>query len=175
VRTPLKLAGLAACLATGLLLATVVVGGVRAQDTTTTETTTIEQTTTETATETQTEPTTVERTTTIERTTTRKIFVPATTTGANSESSTPAWVWVLLGVLAVALVIVIVLLARRPSGGGGIPPAERRRRLDGAVASWTTQGWALESQTADSAVLQRGGERMLVSVDPAGQVGTRLI
>jgi hypothetical protein len=159
-----------------MLLATVVVGGVRAQDTTTTETTTIAQTTTETATETQTEPTTVERTTTIERTTTRKIFVPAgTTTGSSSESSTPAWVWVLLGVLAVALVIVIVLLARRPSGGGGIPPAERRRRLDSAVASWTTQGWALESQTADSAVLQRGGERMLVSVDPAGQVGTRPI
>jgi uncharacterized protein HemX len=175
VRTPLKLAGLCACLAAGLLLATVVVGGIHAQDITTTETTTVEQTTTETATETQTQPTTVERTTTIERTTTRKIFVPATTTGASSESSTPAWVWVLLGVLAVALVIVIVLLAQRPRGGGGIPPAERRRRLDGAVASWTVQGWALESQTADSAVLQRGGERMLVSVDPAGQVGTRPI
>jgi hypothetical protein len=82
-------------------------------------------------------------------------------------------VWVLLGILAVALVIVVVLLARRPSGGGGVPPVERRRRLDGAVASWTAQGWGLESQSTDSAVLQRGGERMIVSVDPAGQVTTR--
>jgi cytochrome bd-type quinol oxidase subunit 2 len=168
VRTPLKLAGIAACLAAGLLLATVVAGGVRAQDTTTT--TTIEETTTETTSE----PTTVLTTATVEHTTTRQIILPAATTTSSSSSSagdTPAWVWVLLGVLAVALVILIVLLARRP--GSGVAPAERRRRLDGAVASWTTQGWALESQSGDSAVLQRGGERMIVSVDPAGQVGTR--
>jgi hypothetical protein len=170
VRTPLKLAGIAACLAAGMLLATVVAGGVRAQDTTTT--TTIEETTTETTTETTSEPTTVLTTATVEHTTTRQIILPAaTTTSSSSTGDTPAWVWVLLGVLAVALVILIVLLARRP--GSGVAPAERRRRLDGAVASWTTQGWALESQSGDSAVLQRGGERMIVSVDQAGQVGTR--
>jgi hypothetical protein len=80
-------------------------------------------------------------------------------------------VWVLLAILAVVLVVLVVLLARR--GGGSVPAEERRRRLDGAVASWTMQGWALESQSADSAVLQRADERMILSVDPAGQVSTR--
>jgi hypothetical protein len=78
---------------------------------------------------------------------------------------------VLLAILALALVVVIVLLARR--GGSGVPPDERRRRLDGAIAGWTTQGWALESENVDSAVLQRAGERMILSVDSAGQVSTR--
>jgi hypothetical protein len=86
---------------------------------------------------------------------------------------------VLLTILAVALIVVIALLAFRGGGGGGggggsaVPAADRHRRLDGAVASWSTQGWALESQSADAAVLQRAGERMLVSIDPAGQVATR--
>jgi hypothetical protein len=78
---------------------------------------------------------------------------------------------VLLGLLALALVVVIVLLARRR--GGGVAIDERQRRLQAAVASWTDQGWAIESQTGDSAVLRRGGEVLLVSVDPAGQVTTR--
>jgi hypothetical protein len=83
-------------------------------------------------------------------------------------------VWVLLAILAVALIIVIAMLAFRGGGGSStVTPAERRRRLDGAVASWTMQGWALESQTADSAVLQRASERMLISVDPAGHVSTQ--
>jgi hypothetical protein len=80
-------------------------------------------------------------------------------------------VWVLIGVLAVALVILIVLLARRR--GDGISPDERRRRLDMTVGTWVAQGWALESQSADSAVLQRAGERMVVTVGPTGQVGTQ--
>jgi hypothetical protein len=80
-------------------------------------------------------------------------------------------VWVLLAILAVALVVVVVLLARR--GGGSVQPDERRRRLDGAVAGWTAQGWALESQGADSAVLQRADERMSITVDSAGQVSTK--
>jgi hypothetical protein len=79
---------------------------------------------------------------------------------------------VLLGMLAVALVIVIALLANRGGGGSGISAAERRRRLDSAVAGWTAQGWALESQSADSAVLQRATERMIVSVDAAGHLST---
>ncbi len=97
---------------------------------------------------------------------------PGTTTEASSSSSgTPAWVWVLLGILAVALVVLVVLLTRR--GGGTVPAEERRRRLDGAVASWAAQGWAVDSQTADSTVLRRDTELMLVSVDQAGHVSTR--
>ena len=86
--------------------------------------------------------------------------------------------WVLLAILAVALIILIVLLARRGGGSGGgadsaVSDAERRRRLDVAVAGWTAQGWALESQSADSAVLVRAAERMIVSVDATGHLSTQ--
>ena len=91
---------------------------------------------------------------------------------SNAENGTPAWVWVLLGILALGLVaLLVVLLTRR--GGEGISGEERRRRLDGAVASWIAQGWAVENQTADSAVLRRGGDLMFVTVDQAGHVSTR--
>jgi hypothetical protein len=85
-------------------------------------------------------------------------------------------VWVLIAILAVGLVVLIVLLARRGGGGAaaaGVPVDARRRQLDAAVGSWFAQGWAIESQTADSAVLRRGAEAMLVSVDEAGHVSTR--
>lgn len=173
MRKPLQFAGLVVCLAAGILLATAVVGSVRAATTT--------ETTTEPTTETTTEPTTVVTTATVQQTTTRKIILPSPTTTSSdtgSSSDTPTWVWVLLGILAVALVILIVLFARRgggaaPSSAGAFSPAQRHQRLDGAIASWTAQGWALESQSADAAVLQRGSERMLVSVDAAGQVSTQ--
>ena len=167
MRKPLRYVGLAACLCAGLLLATTVAGSVQAADTTTTETTT----------ETAAEPTTVITTATVEHTTTtRQIILPATTTSSSSESDeeTPTWVWVLLAILAIALVAAIALLASRHSGGeAGVSPNERRRRLDGAVASWAAQGWALESQSMDTAVLQRSGERMIVGVDAAGHISTR--
>lgn len=161
MRKPLQLAGLVACLVAGVLLATAVVGSVQAAGTTTTETAS--------------EPTTVFTTETVQQTTTRQIILPSPTTTSSSSSSseTPAWVWVLLAILAVALVIVIALLAHRGGRDSGVSAAERRRRLDGAVAGWTAQGWALESQSADSAVLQRMAERMLVSVDGAGHVSTQ--
>jgi hypothetical protein len=169
VRKSMQIAGFAACLVAGILLATALVGNVQAAGTTATETTT----------EPTTVPTTVVTTATVEQTTTRQIILPSPTTTSSSTSSseTPAWVWVLLAILAVALVIVIVLLANRGGGGSkegsAVLPAERRQRLDGAVASWTTQGWALESQSAHSAVLQRASERMVVSVDAAGHVSTQ--
>ena len=169
MRNPLRYAGLVACLSAGLLLATTVAGNVQAADTTTTETTT----------ETLTEPTTVVTTATVEHTTTRQIILPAPTTTSSSDSSssdgdTPDWVWVLLAILAIGLVAAIALLATRHGGGDtAVSPDERRRRLDGAVASWAAQGWALESQSADTAVLQRSSERMIVGVDSAGHVSTR--
>ena len=94
-----------------------------------------------------------------------------TTTSSSDENSTPDWAWVLIAILAVGLIALIVLLARR--GGGGVSVEERRHLLDAAVGSWATQGWAVESETADSAVLRRGNESMLVSVDRAGHVSTR--
>jgi hypothetical protein len=165
VSTAMKLSGLVVLFTAGALLAGAIAAGGRAA----------EQTTTTTTTETTTAPgSTVITTATVQQTTTRRVIVstPGTTTSASSSNNgTPAWAWVLLGILAVALVVLIVVLARR--GGGTVPAEERRQRLDGAVSTWAAQGWALESQSADSAVLRRGSELMLVSVDQAGQVSTR--
>src|SRR4051794_37373260 len=165
MQRPLRYVGLAGCLCAGLLLTTAVAGTVHAADTTTTESTT----------EAALDPTTVITTATVEQTTTRQIILPATTTSSSSSSDgdTPDWVWVLLAILAVGLVAAISLLASRHGGDATASPDERRRRLDGAVASWAAQGWALESQSADTALLQRAGERMIVGVDSAGHISTR--
>jgi hypothetical protein len=168
VRAPLKYTAVAAVFLAGLVLAAVVASGGFAQDVTTTET--------ETTVETTTEPgTTVVQTETVQQTTTHEVTVaPTTTTGEESSKDTPTWVWVLLAVLAIGLVAALVaLLAGRRGGGGGIPPEQRQRQLQGAVGSWVAQGWAVESQTADSAVLVRAGERMLLTVDAAGRVATQ--
>ena len=162
-----RLLGFAALFGAGLLLA----GGLTATgvaDITTTETqavtTTVEQTTTEPAT---TVLTTVEHTTT--ETT---IPTTGTTTASGSESSTPTWVWIVLGVLAAAVVGLAVALL---SGRGGISAEERQRRLDSAVGTWAAQGWAVVNQTADSATMSRGSEVMVVSVDDKGQVDARSV
>ena len=159
-----KLVGLVALFAAGLLLA----GGLAATgmaDVTTTETlpvtTTVEETTTAPAT---TVATTVEQTTTLAPTT-------ATTTSSSSSSSTPTWVWVVLGILAAGVIGLLVALFT--GGRGGISGEERQRRLDAAVASWATQGWALESQTPGSAILRRGPDLVVVSIDDHGQINTR--
>ena len=155
-----KLSALAALFAAGFVASAVIVSGGRAQIPTRTETTV----------ETTTLPGTTE---TVEQTTTRRVIVPTSTTESGSDvNDTPTWVWVLLGVLALGVVVLlVVVLSRR--GGGGVSGEERQRRLDGAIGSWVAQGWAVENQTADSAVLRRGGDLMLVSVDQAGQVGTK--
>ena len=160
VARALKVSGLAVVFAAGVLLS--IGAGAQTTETTTATTTTVETTTAP--------GTTV--VTTAEQTTTRRIVPTGITTSASSSSNeTPTWVWVLLGILAVAVIALVALLARR--GGGGVPAEERVRRLDAAVGSWTAQGWALESQSADSAVLLRGSERLLVSIDQAGRVTTQ--
>ena len=160
-----KLSALAALFAAGFLAAAVLVSGGRAQIVATRTETTVETMTT-------TAPGTTE---TVELTTTRKVILPTSTTeSASSDNDTPTWVWVLLGALALGVVLLlVVVLTRRGGGGGGVSVEERQRHLDGAVGSWVTQGWAVESQTADSAVLRRGGDLMLVSVDQAGHVSTK--
>jgi hypothetical protein len=157
-----KLAGLLALFAAGVLLASGVTA-VGAADVTTTETvsatTTIEETTTAPA---STVETTVEQTTTVAPTTTAE--------SSGSSSSTPTWVWIVLGILAAGVIGLLVALFTR---GGGISAEERQRRLDAAVATWTAQGWALESQTPGSTILRRGPELMVVSIDDHGQISTR--
>ena len=157
-----RLSGLGVLFVAGLFLAGAIAVGGRAQ-TTTTETT-VETTTA------PTENTTV----TVQQTTTRRVIVPTTTASEErSASTTPTWVWVLLGALALTAVALLVGLLTRRGGDRGVPGEERRRRLDGAVASWIAQGWALDNQTADSAVLRRGDEVLLVAIDEAGQISAR--
>jgi hypothetical protein len=128
-------------------------------------------TTTETIVETTTAPGVTE---TVQQTTTRPVILPTTTTSEErSASTTPTWVWVLLGAVALTAIGLLVGLLTRRGGQSGVPSEERRRRLDGAVASWIAQGWALDNQTADSAVLRRGEEVLLVAVDEAGHVSAR--
>lgn len=161
-----KLVGVAALFAAGLLLA----GGLAASgvaDITTTETVPVTTTLAETTTA---PPTTL--LTTVEQTTTRKVIVPTTgtTSSSSSTSATPTWVWVVLGILAAGVIGLIVALLTRH---GAISADERQRRLDAAVASWGVQGWALDSQTAGSAILRRGPELMVVSIDDKGQTNAR--
>ena len=159
-----KLVGLVALFAAGLLLA----GGLAATgvaDVTTTATlpvtTTVEETTTAPAT---TVATTVEQTTTVSTTS-------PTTTSSSSSSSTPTWVWIVLGILAAGIIGLLVALFT--GGRGGVSGEERQRRLDAAIASWGAQGWALDSQTPGSAILRRGPDLMVVSIDDRGQISTR--
>jgi hypothetical protein len=161
-----RVVGFAALFAAGLLLA----GGLAATgvaDITTTETlpvtTTVEQTTTAPA------ATVV---TTVEQTTTERKLIPTTTANASSESSTPTWVWIVLAVLAAAVIGLVVAMLM---GRGGISAEERQRRLDAAVGTWAAQGWAVVNQTAGSATMSRGSEVMVVSVDEKGQVDARSI
>jgi hypothetical protein len=166
-----KLAALAALAAVGALVAVAIPaqgqGLATTTDTTVAETTTLVSTVEETTT----------LVTTLEQTTTHQIIaptLPATTTESESSSDdvTGAWIWALLAILGVGLIVFAVLLARRGSGSS-VSVEERRRRLDNAVGSWVAQGWAIESQDADSAVLRRVDDLVLVHVDPAGQVSAR--
>jgi hypothetical protein len=130
----------------------------------TTTTETVHHTTTQTVSTTSTvhETTTVQQTTTAPATTvvttaTVTTTAPTTTSPTSASSGTPTWVWVVLALLGAAVIGLLVYLLTR-GGGAAIPDSERRLRLQGAIDSWTTQGWALLSQSADTAVLQRGND-----------------
>ena len=167
-----KALALAVCFVAGIAAAGLLAVSGLAADTTTTETTTTtESTTTFVTTTAPAETTTLA--TTVQETTTQTVTAPAaTTSGESSSGGTPAWVWVLVAALAVGLVVAIVLLATR-GRQSGLSLEERGQRLDRAVGTWVSQGWAVESDTRDTAVLRRDAERMIVSVDQAGQVTTR--
>jgi hypothetical protein len=163
-----RLSALAALFGLGLLLA-VALPTVGSADTTT-------ETTTQTTVSTEQVTTTVEETTTAPATTVVTTVAPTTaptTTSTESASSgTPTWVWILVAVLGAALIGLLVYVLTQ--GGSAVMPAnERQLRLQGAIDSWAAQGWALISESADTAVLQRGNERMTVTVDPAGHINTR--
>jgi hypothetical protein len=156
---------LGGALATAALIAAGV-GSALAADTTTTDATTTElAATTETVQETQ----TLQLTQTVQETRTIPVRTATTTSTTSDDSSTPAWAWVLIALGIAGLIALIVWLIRR-GDSDDLPLAERQRLVSAAVASWVGQGWAIESQTAESAVLAREGQRVVVSVDALGHV-----
>ena len=168
-----RLSALVALFGAGLLLAVVVPTVGSAETTTVTTTESTQMTSTEVATTTVQQTTTAPATTVVTTATVPPTTTAPTTTSTESTSSgTPTWLWILLAALGAAVIgLVVYLLARR--GSGAMPETERRLRLQGAIDSWTAQGWALLSESADTAVMQRGNERMAVTVDATGQIGTR--
>ena len=166
-----KILAMAACFAAGVAAAGLLAVGGRAAETTGADSTTAVATTAPAGTTQEATTVTIATTTTVESATTQETL-PTTTAAESSDDGTPVWVWVLLAILAVALAAAIVVLARRGSHRP-LSPEERGRLLDHAVGTWAAQGWAVETQTLDSAVLQRAGERMIVAVDASGQITTR--
>lgn len=115
----------------------------------------------QTVTQSRTETQTVEQTLTVE----------APVAATETASDTDTWVWVLIGIAVAVFIVFIVMFARRGHGGSAaVPASDRQQRMRAAVSSWTAQGWAIERQTTDSAVLTRDGERLLLSLDAAGDV-----
>jgi hypothetical protein len=98
---------------------------------------------------------------------------PTPAAAAETTEETPNWVWVVAAIFCGVVVGLIVLLIRRHPDQ--VSADERRRLLTAAVASWTGAGWAVESQTGESAVVVRDGARRLIAVDGAGQVTSGLL
>jgi hypothetical protein len=122
--------------------------------------TTVQQTTVQ-VTLTQTQVTTTSRPGTI-------VVTQAPTT--DTSSSTKTWALVAIGVAIFALIALIAWLASRHKD---LPADARRRMLAQAVAAWVAQGWAPVSQTDTTAILRRGDEQVVLSVDGRGNISSQ--
>jgi hypothetical protein len=49
-------------------------------------------------------------------------------------------------------------------------PAERNQTLLAALSGWLSEGWVIESQSSTEAVVRKGTERRLLSVDQHGSL-----
>jgi hypothetical protein len=96
-----------------------------------------------------------------------------------SEDGIDAWVWAIIGIAAVLLLLVVFLSGRSSGGarqqdaGASDPPVtpeyERQQVLVSTLSGWTAQGWLVESQSATSAVVSKGGERRQITIDEHGR------
>jgi hypothetical protein len=184
---------LAVLIGGGFLLASAVAGcgssgsvSTRAESLSLTKPTVDQPTTTREAVVTRTETTpgethTVQQTQTVQQTVQQTVTAPPPTTSAqltvttpSSSSSTPGWVWALVAAGAVGAVALVVWLVSR--GRSHRPsPEERRRSVTAIVQSWVAQGWAIENQTENSAVLRRNGQRMVLTFDADGRMTSSLL
>ena len=96
--------------------------------------------------------------------------VPSTATAEDASSGTQTWALVVIGIAIVGLIALIGWLASRHKD---LPPEARRRVLADAVAAWVAQGWAPVSQTDSTAVLRRGEEHTVLSVDGRGNISSQ--
>lgn len=93
-----------------------------------------------------------------------------TASATNTSSGTKTWALVAIGVAIVALIALIGWLASRHKD---LPAEARRRVLAQAVAAWVAQGWAPVNQTDSTAVLRRGDEHVVLSVDGRGNISSQ--
>ena len=86
-----------------------------------------------------------------------------------------AWVWALVAVAAASLILAVFLVGRgsksNPPLAAEVPTSqERQELLIHTLSGWTANGWVIESQTGEMAILRRGDERRQVTVDEAGRI-----
>ena len=141
-----------------------------AATTTDEQSTTVEQTSVQ---ETTLQETTVQQTVTNTHVVTKQPrTVVVSTATEDTSSGTETWALVLIGVAIVVLVALIAWLASRHKD---ISPDARRRALADAVSAWVAQGWAPVSQTGSTAVLRRGDEHTVLSVDGSGNISSQAV
>ena len=83
---------------------------------------------------------------------------------------TASWVWAVVALAAGAVVAMVRSMAHRRTTGVELPVEERSQRIFTAVTMRTTQGWLVESETDDAAVMSRDGDRVRVAVDARGRI-----
>jgi hypothetical protein len=95
---------------------------------------------------------------------------PATTSTADTSSGTQTWALVAIGI---AIVILIGLIGWLASRHKDLSAEARRRALGQAVAAWVAQGYAPVNQTDTTAVLRRGDEHVVLTVDGRGNISSQ--
>jgi hypothetical protein len=88
---------------------------------------------------------------------------------AEMTAGTPALLWIVLALAAGAAVALVVRSLRRDQSGE-LATEERQQRIFTAVTMRTTQGWVVDSETDDAAVMSRDGEHVRVAVDEHGRI-----
>jgi hypothetical protein len=75
--------------------------------------------------------------------------------------------------IGIAIVILIALIGWLASRHKDLPAEARRRVLAQAVAAWVAQGYAPVNQTDTTAVLRRGDEHVVLTVDGRGNISSQ--
>jgi hypothetical protein len=109
------------------------------------------------------------------------VTVTETTTETATETETAAstsrvdlesWHWALLAAGATAVVLIAFAVGRGSRRQRREPveksPEARNQMLLAALSGWIAEGWTIESQSSAEAVVRKGTERRLLTVDVHG-------